>query len=323
MQKRQRLGGDQGHARANVLQGVLPFHRSAGAVALNQRVGAASIGEADSDGARPRDCRLHATVATLLCRLDRAVALGTDVIEWGCPVPSFGDLSSAQVATVGLNPSNREFVDHLGQELAGEFRRFHTLASLGLSSWLDADARHLRPILVSCQQYFARNPYDTWFKRLEFVVSGAGASFYGPTSNACHLDLIPFATMRKWTELTTRQRSLLLSIAADTLALLLRDSPVRVIVLNGRSVVDHFQSVAGLRLDQEQIPGSTLRRATKPDVGGYGFRGTVSSLSGIPLQHEILILGYNHNLQSSFGVTRGVIDAIRTWLSSSVNKETR
>lgn len=289
---------------------------------MTHRLGAAPTQETDRDGDRPQDCRLHATVATLLCRLDRAAALGTDVIEWGCPVPSFGDLSTARVATVGLNPSNREFVDHMGQELAGQFRRFHTLASLGLPSWLDADARHLRPILVSCQEYFARNPYDAWFKRLEFVVSGANASFYGPASNACHLDLIPFATMRKWTELTARQRSLLLSVSADTLALLLRESPVRVIVLNGRSVVDHFQSVAGLKLDREQIPGSTLPRATKPDVGGYGFRGIARSLSGIPLQHEILILGYNHNLQSSFGITRGVIDAIRTWLSRSVNKET-
>lgn len=290
---------------------------------MTGKAGAVSTHETDCGEARPQDCRLHATVATLLCRLDRAAALGTDVIEWGCPVPSFGDLSSARVATVGLNPSNREFVNNLGQELAGEFRRFHTFVSLGLSSWLDADARHLRPILASCQQYFDRNPYNTWFKRLDEVVSGANASFYGPASNACHLDLIPFATMRKWTELTARQRSLLLSLAADTLALLLRDSPVRVIILNGRSVVNHFQSVAGFRLDREQIPDSTLRRRTSPDVAGYGFRGTVWALSGIPLQHEILILGYNHNLQSSFGVTRGVIDAIRNWLSRSVNKDTK
>ena len=259
----------------------------------------------------------------MLCRLDRAAALGTDVIEWSSPVPSFGDIATARVATVGLNPSNREFVDQMGQELEGEFRRFHTLASLGLPSWLDADARHLRLILLSCQEYFARNPYDTWFKRLDAVLSGAHVSYYGPTSNACHLDLIPFATMRKWTELSGRQRSLLLSVAEDTLALLLRDSPIRVIVLNGMSVVDHFQSVAGLTLNREQIPDSTLPRAGRPDVGGYGFRGTLRSLSGTTLPQEVLILGYNHNLQSSFGVTKGVIQAIRNWLSSSIEKGIR
>ena len=270
-----------------------------------------------------QDCTLHATVATLICRLERAASLDTDVIEWGCPVPSFGDLASARVATVGLNPSNREFVDSLGRELAGEFRRFHTLASLGLGSWLDADARHLRSILMSCHQYFFRNPYDTWFKRLDELASATNASFYGPAPNACHLDLIPYATRRKWTELSTRQRSLLMSVAADTLALLLRDSPVRVLILNGRSVVDHFQSMAGIQLAQEEIPESTLRRQRSPDVLGYGFRGTVRVLSGVPLQHEILILGYNHNLQSSFGVTRGAIDAIRNWLSRCVSGDSK
>jgi hypothetical protein len=318
MQKRLRSGGNESGARANVFQPVLPFHRQAGELRVADRRVAAPARAAETRG--PQDCRLHAKVTTLLCRLDRAAALGTDVIAWSSPVPSFGDISTARVATVGLNPSNREFVDEMGAELEGEFRRFHTLASLGLPSWMDADARHLRLILASCREYFARNPYDGWFKRLDTVLSGADVSFYGPTSNACHLDLIPFATMRKWTELSVRQRSLLLSVAEDTLGLLLRDSPIRVIVLNGMSVVDHFQSVAGLKLSREQIPDSTLPRVDRLDVGGYGFRGTLRSLAGIPLQREILILGYNHNLQSSFGVTKGVIHAIRNWLSSSIEK---
>lgn len=267
------------------------------------------------DSVPQESCSLYPLLATLICRQERAVALGTGVIEWGCPVLSFGNVSLSRVATVGLNPSNREFVDEMGQELAGEFRRFHTLASLGLDSWLDADARHLREVVASCQQYFANNPYDKWFKRLEHVMSGADASFYGPCANACHLDLIPFATARKWTDLTGVQRSSLLSVAADTLALLLRDSPVQVIVLNGRSVVDQFQLMAGVQLQREAIADWTLRRRASPDVAGYGFRGAVRTLCGIPLQQEVLILGYNHNIQSSFGVTRNVISAIREWLS--------
>src|SRR5207249_3802677 len=107
-----------------------------------------------------------------------------------------------------------------------------------------------RLILESCRDYFLGNPYDTWFKRLDQVVQGADASFYDPFSQACHLDLIPYATSRKWTELTTRQRSALLALAADTLGLLLRDSPVRVLILNGQSVVDQFQEVAGLSLQK-------------------------------------------------------------------------
>lgn len=263
---------------------------------------------------------MHVTLTTLIDRLDSPAVSGTGVIRWGCPVPSFGDLSSARVATLGLNPSNREFVDQSGDELQGTSRRFHTLASLGLRSWSEVDSRHLRLILESCRTYFLGNPYDRWFKRMEQVVAGANASFYDPSCGACHLDLIPYATARKWTELTIRQRSSLLSVAADTLGLLLRDSPVRILILNGRSVVEQFQEVAGIRLHPEKMRTWSLARKPKPDVMGLAYSGVVHTLSGIRLSNEILVLGYNHNIQSSFGVTNDVIAAIRDWISRVANE---
>lgn len=264
--------------------------------------------------------QLHAALSTLIDRLDSPAVSRTQVIRWGCPVPCFGDLSSSRVATLGLNPSNREFVDELGDELRGTFRRFHTLTSLGLQSWSDVDARHLRLITESCCNYFLGNPYDRWFKKLDRVVSGANASFYDASCRACHLDLIPYATARKWTELTARQRSSLLTVAADTLGLLLRDSPVRILILNGRSVVDHFQEIAGICLERVEMPAWSLSRQPKRDVAGLAYRGVVNTLSGISLPHEILVLGYNHNLQSSFGVTNEVIRGIRDWISRQANK---
>src|SRR3977135_1806902 len=105
---------------------------------------------------------MYSTLTTLIDRLDSSAISGTNVIRWGCPVPSFGDLLSSQVATLGLNPSNREFVDESGKELQGASRRFHTLRSLGLKSWSEVDARHLRMIIDSCRTYFLGNPYDGW-----------------------------------------------------------------------------------------------------------------------------------------------------------------
>jgi hypothetical protein len=224
------------------------------------------------------------------------------------------------VATLGLNPSNREFVDEQGDELQGPLRRFHTLNSLGLARWTDADARHLRLILESCIKYFSGNPYDRWFKRLDQVVIGAKASFYDSSCGACHLDLIPYATTRKWTELTPAQRLTLLEIAADTLGLMLRDSPVRILILNGRSVVERFQEVAGVSLEKQEMPDWSLTRNAKRSVVGLAYRGLIDSISGIKLSREILVLGYNHNLQSSFGVTNEVILAIRDWISKEVEQ---
>ena len=119
---------------------------------------------------------MYSTLTTLLDRLDRLDASATDVIGWGCPVPSFGDLSRAQVATLGLNPSNLEFVDEAGNELEGQSRRFHTLRSLGLESWAEADARHLQMIMDSCQQFKSnrRRSVRTGDRENLCTVSGRG-----------------------------------------------------------------------------------------------------------------------------------------------------
>lgn len=263
---------------------------------------------------------MHTILTTLIDRLDSRVPSGAEVIMWGCPVPSFGDLNTARVATLGLNPSNREFVDERGEELQGISRRFHTLRSLGLRTWAEADARHLRLILDSCSFYFCRNPYDTWFRRLDQLVNGTGASFYDSERSACHLDLIPYATTRKWTDLSQRQRAALFATAADALALLLKDSSVRMLILNGQSVVDHFKTIAGAGLEPTEMSEWALPRMSKPDILGIAYRGTVTSLAGVSLSHSIVVLGYNHNLQSSFGVTNHVVTAIQSWIAKSAKE---
>lgn len=235
-------------------------------------------------------------------------------------MPSFGDLSNSKVATLGLNPSNREFVDHLGKQLDGVARRFHTLQSLGLSHWSEANDTHVQLIVDSCRGYFQKNPYDGWFKKLNDLISGTNASYYDESECACHLDLIPYATACKWTQLSSAQRSALLRIAGDTLSLLLSESPVRVLILNGNTVVKQFEHIAGISLKEKQMPSWSLPRRDGSGVPGFAYRGTVRHLSGLKLNHDILVLGFNHNIQSSFGVTKGVVGAIRNWLRKSTEE---
>ncbi len=263
---------------------------------------------------------MNATLPTLVERLEHPTLGGTRVIPWGCPVPAFGDLSRSAVATLGLNPSNREFVDSSGNELDGASRRFHTLRSLGLARWSDATSRHFRLIMESCRAYFSRNPYDGWFKKLDRIISGTGASYYNSSATACHLDLIPYATSCKWTELSQRQRSSLLAVASDLLGLLLRDSPVRVLILNGRSVVENFEHTSDVRLGKQPMLDWALPRQSACGVTGFAYKGSVRSISGIQLRRELLVLGFNHNIQSSFGVTTEVMTAIRAWITATANE---
>lgn len=260
---------------------------------------------------------MNKELSTLVKRLNDSSLLENEVIPWGSPVPSFGNLSLARVATIGLNPSNREFVDPSGKELDGKERRFHTLSSLGIARWSDATQDHLDLILELCQNYFSRNPYDAWFKRLDNLISGTAMSYYFPSGQACHLDLIPYATSSKWTSLTSEQRLLLLKITGDTLGLLLRNSPVELVILNGQTVVDNFQRIAGVEFERILIPEWALPRKSGESVPGYAYKGDVDKIGGIELAHRICVLGYNHNIQSSFGVTNQVQAAIRNWISIS------
>lgn len=259
-------------------------------------------------------CFESQTLAALINRLDDPVLRDSAVIRWGAPIPSFGDLFAARVATVGLNPSNREFVDELGNELEGTSRRFHTLSSLGLGAWTDADARHLQLMLASYRNYFTSNPYDRWFKRLDDVIAGTGSSYYEPLGGACHIDLIPYATSCKWTQLSHRQRTSLLMLGTELLALLLKDSPLRLLVLNGQSVVDQFQTATNLVLERKTMSSWSLPRTGTENVTGTAYRGELTTIGGIRLRRKVLVLGYNHNLQSSFGVTTHVLRSIRQWI---------
>jgi hypothetical protein len=46
----------------------------------------------------------------------------------------------------------------------------------------------------------------------------------------------------------------------------------------------------------------------------------VRALSGVQLGREVLVLGFNHNIQSSFGVTTRVRAAIRQWVARTVHE---
>ncbi len=55
------------------------------------------------------------------------------VVHQSTPVLSFGDFQNAGVFTLGINPSNLEFLDNKGELLENQLRRLQTLSSLKAS----------------------------------------------------------------------------------------------------------------------------------------------------------------------------------------------
>ncbi len=185
------------------------------------------------------------------------------MIPYACPVLCFGDLAQARIATLGLNPSNVEF-EKSGNELRGEKRRFPTLGSLGIADWSEARQEHLETILESCREYFLRHPYDKWFKPMENLIRRTAASYYSPDRDACHPDLVPYATAPVRSKLSPSSQSMLLDAAGATLAELLRESPVQLLVLNGRRVFKQFEILAEIPLEHRSaVLSHTVNRCPR------------------------------------------------------------
>lgn len=233
-------------------------------------------------------------------------------------MPSFGDVSNATVATLGLNPSNREFVDANGNELQGDQRRFHTLNSLNIKNWGEVNDNHLEMIEMSCKNYFHRNPYDSWFKSLDKLISHTNASYYSSMFEACHLDLIPYATSVKWTSLSNSDKKTLLENVGDLLGLIVRDSKIEVLILNGQTVINTLCELSDPYFKKLEYSDWELPRKNGSGVKGYAYVGNVSSICGIDIGREVRVLGYNHNIQSSFGVTNKVRQSIQEWIGDEV-----
>ena len=253
---------------------------------------------------------MYGSITALLETLETHRLIDLNVISWGCPVPFFGHLESAQLATVGINPSNREFVGVDGNELLDPFRRLPTLQSLGLSSWSQADFVALRSILTACCGYFEKNPYDRWFGSLQRIIEPTGRSYYAPRSDACHLDVVPWATSNKWGTLSATARKQLVERAARALIEMIAASPLKMLILNGQEVVRQFETLLGRQLYRYQVSDWDLPRRSGRAVPGQGYYERISSLAGISLGSRAVVIGYDHNLQSSFGVTATVRDSI-------------
>jgi hypothetical protein len=79
------------------------------------------------------------------------------------------------------------------------------------------------------------------------------------------------------------------------------------------TVVREFSRMLGLSLVPQEMH-TWLLPNIRGGVKGYGFESRISEIHGETLGREIIILGYNHNIQSSFGVTSDVVTEITKWI---------
>jgi hypothetical protein len=246
----------------------------------------------------------HAIEQNLLAMVRRSAPVA-EVVAGSTPVIAFGDPFRATVATLGINPSRREFLNTNGELLSGPARRLATLASLQAEDPAGLNSEQAAALMADCVGYFRRNPYRSWFDPLNEVVRAATkASYYD--NSACHLDLVQWATDPTWGSLPEWARRLLLSEGLPHFLYLLRQSCIRIVLLNGIKVVEQVRSSGLVRLERcGRMPVS----ATVPCSLYCGELGMVR------------FVGWSTNLQSSWGVPGDFRSRLSNWLSRKLNSD--
>jgi hypothetical protein len=211
--------------------------------------------------------------ARLYARLRRPPSPAT--VPGTLPVLFFGDLFAAEIATVGLNPSDQEYVSKKGGMLTGAAQRFATLASLGAADRPSLTDPQCNAAIERMRDYYeAGKPvYGSWFNALARVVNGLGAGFR--ERSAAHLDLVQESTSPVWGDLPSGQKTALLEQDLPFLTWELRTFPLRAVICTGKTVGVHVRRQLGVEVAEEGSLARIKWWVGHAHIGGrpVGFAG--------------------------------------------------
>jgi hypothetical protein len=176
------------------------------------------------------------------------------------PVLFFGDLFTAGVATVGLNPSDKEYLDRGGTELDGAARRFETLTSLGVANRASLTDKQCEHAIQRMRTYYQPGkPIYGWFRSLDRVTRAMGYSY--EVGEVAHLDLAQEATNPTWSKLAKTSPAEFASLRSTDLPFLLWQLemfPLHIVICDGRTAFTEVSHLIGGQVRKER----TLQRVT-------------------------------------------------------------
>jgi hypothetical protein len=205
---------------------------------------------------------------------------GCFVVDGSTPVIAFGNPVRARVATLGINPSRNEFLSQSGALMVGKKRRLATLESLNILDRRAMDEGHGESVMDSCADYFKVRSY-AWFKPLNFILTESIGASYG--TDACHLDLVQWATNPVWRALDKTIRSKLLDDGVEFLRAQLASEKYRLVIVNGRTVMN-FVEAAGITswLSVGPVLGNPTTHLYVGERGDQRFLGWSCNLQSQP-----------------------------------------
>jgi hypothetical protein len=173
-----------------------------------------------------------------------------EIVKFSTPVVAFGNPNTARVATLGINPSSNEFQigngdkTPLGRQVK---KRLVDTEVLGLENPISLNIDQAIKVIKGCYGYFSgpdANPYE-WFTKLEkYILKPAGFTYYGSSANACHLDLVQWATDPVWDSIENKAtKKMLLTKDQEFLRYQLTSYNFEYVFLNGSTVIERFKKL--------------------------------------------------------------------------------
>jgi hypothetical protein len=228
------------------------------------------------------------------------------ILQMSTPVICFGNIFNSHVATLGLNPSNKEFVDDNNVFLSGMKLRFQDCFSLSQNDLTRLNLNQTELVLRYCLEYFNNpNPYGGWFDYLErHVLSKLDISYYNGT--CCHLDLVQWATTEKWGKVLWDDRSILLDRDFPFFLQQLDYNNIELLLINGSGVWGILNKKGNIKDEMEEI---------------INLEDETCKLKKFLLntgKKKIQCMAWSKNLQSSFGLTNSMRAEIGNWIKNNV-----
>lgn len=230
--------------------------------------------------------------ATLYQRLRRPATQST--VLGSLPVLFFGDLLTARIATLGLNPSDQEYLSRTGVELDGAARRFETLGSLDAKDRGSLTDEQCDRAIQRMRGYFqAKGTVYAWFRSLDRVCRGIGYSY--ESGEVAHLDIVQEATRPTWSALARTRPDEHQALREADLPFLLwevENFPLQAIVCNGRTPFDTLGTALGVTV----VETGTLERL-RWWVGRAAVRDRSAAIAGwnIPLSQATGLTTLGHH----------------------------
>lgn len=227
----------------------------------------------------------------LYARLRRPPSLHS--VPGSLPVLFFGDIFSARIATLGINPSQQEYLDRSGHELTGDAQRFQTLTSLQASTRAALTDEQCEKAISTMRDYFQPGkPVYQWFRPLDYVTQAMDYSY--AKHQAVHLDLIQEATAPTWSALE-------MQVPVEASALLVADRPflrwqlqafsLRAVICNGKTPLRHMCGLLDQPVNVDAI--------AQGRIGGVTWYATRGHMAG----RALAIMGWNIPLARPAGLT--------------------